>query len=100
MAAIRSNASCRLGRTFAVAAMLVFVQTVAAAHELQHALHPQENPTCALHLYADHVGKAPTSVVAISLPLQPPDAPIAREPVFVHVVTALRYYTRGPPCSS
>lgn len=79
--------------------MFVFVQTVAAAHELQHALHPQDNPTCALHLYVNHIGKAPTSVVAISLPVQPVEAPIAREPAFVPAVTALRYYTRGPPRS-
>jgi hypothetical protein len=97
MAITRLIASARMRRAFMIAAMLVVAQTAAAAHELQHALHHHENPSCAMHLFADHVGKAPSTVVAISLPRQLHEAPITRIPAFVPATTALRYYTRGPP---
>jgi hypothetical protein len=100
MATPRLFAFARIRGAFLVAAILLVAQTAAAAHELQHALHHHDNPSCAMHLFADHVGKAPSNVVAISLPRQLHDAPIARVPAFVPATTALRYYTRGPPRSS
>lgn len=100
MATTCSIASHRIRRVFVVAIMFLAAQTAAAAHELQHALHHHENPSCAMHLYADHVGKAPSDVVAVSLPRQLHDAPAARVLVLVPTTTALGYYTRGPPRSS
>jgi hypothetical protein len=100
MATARLIASGRVRRAFLVAAALLVVQTAAAAHELQHALHHDENPSCALHLYANHFGKAPTQAVVISLPLQPQEAPATRIRVVVCATPALGYYTRGPPRSS
>jgi hypothetical protein len=96
----RLIASGRLQRALLVAATLLVVQTAAAAHELQHALHHEENPACALHLYANHFGKGPTQAVVISLPSQPQDAPATRIPGVMPAATALGYYTRGPPRSS
>lgn len=92
--------SGRIRRAFLIAATLLVVQTAAAAHELQHALHHDNNPLCAMHLFANHAGKAPTTAVVIPLPAPPHEAPIARVFAFDLPTIALGYYTRGPPSSS
>ena len=39
------------------AAALLCATTIAAAHELEHALEQHDEPACALHLLAGHGGK-------------------------------------------
>jgi hypothetical protein len=39
------------------AAALLCATTIAAAHELEHALQQHDEPACALHLLAGHGGK-------------------------------------------
>jgi hypothetical protein len=39
------------------AAALLLATSLAAAHELEHALEQHDEPACALHLLAQHAGK-------------------------------------------
>jgi hypothetical protein len=39
------------------AAAFLFVSVNAITHELEHALEHHDEPSCALHIFADHLGK-------------------------------------------
>lgn len=73
-------ASVKLRRLAALAAAaFLAAQAAALAHEFDHALH-KHNAPCALHLYADHLGKSPPAASGVSLPAtvaedRPPVAP-------------------------
>lgn len=75
------------------------IQTVAFAHEIKHDLH-QHDASCALHVYAEQVGKLPAADVAFVAVILPDVVPIA-EPITLTVApSAPRYLSRAPPLSS
>src|SRR5688572_1458748 len=49
-----------------IGAALLLVTAVAAAHELEHALDQHDEPACALHLLAEHAGKAVAADVTVA----------------------------------
>jgi hypothetical protein len=67
-------------------AVLLFLglQTIAAAHELDHALANHDSPACALHLFSDHSGKSLTSSTTFAV------API------VHALSAVSFASCVP----
>ncbi len=81
--------------------MLLFAETAAAAHELQHALHGSDNLSCQLHLFADHFAKTPASdSLLVPVVAQHDDQP---PPPAVMTITRIRpslYRPRAPPVSS
>jgi hypothetical protein len=52
-------------RALLIAATMLIAQSAAAAHELKHALHQDNDPLCILHVYAAHLGNTPTTPPAL-----------------------------------
>lgn len=91
----------RLRLAFLIAAMLLFAETAAAAHELQHALHGSDNLACQLHLFADHLAKTPASdSLHVPVVVQHDDQPPPPVVVTIAHVRLFLYRPRAPPVSS
>lgn len=81
-------------------AALLFVTTQAAVHDIEHDLNQHDEPTCALHLLADHAGKALIAVTPdVSTPPYRPVAVsgVARSAPRLHVTS---FRARAPPVSA
>jgi hypothetical protein len=100
-ASFRKLSSTRM-RVVASLLVLAFLTVEAAAftHELRHDLQQHDDPSCVLHLYAEHLAKTTTAHAAvIAAPLQhaiqtSPDVRI------VALARLFNYHVRAPPLSS
>ena len=91
----------RLLLAFLIAALLLLVETAAAAHELQHALHGTDNLSCQLHLFADHFAKTPASdSLLVPVVAQHDDQPPAPPVMAIARIRPFLYRPRAPPVSS
>jgi hypothetical protein len=82
-----------------LAAAFLAIQAIAFAHEIKHDLH-QHDSTCALHVYADHLGKAPTASTGFALVVLPDATFVSPDTVAIHASPAVGYHSRAPPLSS
>ena len=82
-----------------LAAVFVAVQAIAFAHEIKHDLH-QHDASCALHFYAEHLGKAPTSAVGFVAIVIPGESPVRSEAGDASTSASVSYQSRAPPVSS
>ena len=90
-----------LGLALLVAAMLLFAETAAAIHELQHALHATDNLSCQLHLFADHLAKTPASDTnLVPVVAQHDDLPPSPPVVVISRIRPFLYSPRAPPVSA
>ena len=89
----------RIGAYLLVAAFLALEVTV-LTHEISHDLHQHDDPSCVLHLCAEHLAKTSVASPSIALVIAHGDvhAPLS----FVSVVPAptSSYRSRAPPHSS
>ena len=79
--------------------MLLFAETAAAIHELQHALHATDNLSC--QLLADHLAKTPASDTnLVPVVAQHDDLPPSPPVVVISRIRPFLYSPRAPPVSA
>jgi hypothetical protein len=82
-----------------VAAALLLVTASALQHELDHALEHHDEPSCALHLFADHTGKTFASATPLDAAIfHPIFLAVIGEQRAVRTITA-SFQSRAPPAS-
>lgn len=86
-----------LATWFAALAFLA-IQAIVLAHEVKHDLH-QHDAACALHFYAEHLGKTPTSHLATVAIVVSDETPAPPGTVAASAPRAPGYHTRAPPAS-
>jgi hypothetical protein len=83
-----------------LAGLFLAVQAAALTHELNHVLHQHDNPSCALHLYAENPGKASAADCSFAIGVVHDTPTVPPQTIFVSLERALGYHVRAPPHSS
>lgn len=82
-----------------LAAVLLTVQALTFAHELQHDLHQHDDPSCVLHLHLKQTGHPPAAIALLPSSASHDMAPAAAC-TEAAAAPVLGYRTRAPPLTS